>query len=281
LTLSFQIDNVRIGAGDLFLIAGPCVIESEDHALRMAEIIKGVVRSLNFPFIFKASYDKANRTSIRSFRGPGVKEGLRILKKVKDEVHVPVLTDVHQVADVAAVAEVVDVLQIPAFLCRQTDLIVAAALSGRPVNIKKGQFVSPWDMKHAVEKCSDAGNSQVFVTERGSSFGYNNLVVDMRSLAIMRKFAPVVFDATHSVQLPSSASDGDKPAVSGGQPEFIPVLSRAAVAAGVDGVFMEVHDNPKEAKSDGANALDTRNLRGLLKELQAVRKALHTAHSTP
>jgi 2-dehydro-3-deoxyphosphooctonate aldolase (KDO 8-P synthase) len=248
----------------------------------MAEIIKGVVRSLNFPFIFKASYDKANRTSIRSFRGPGLKEGLRILKKVKNEVHVPVLTDVHQVADVAAVAEVVDVLQIPAFLCRQTDLIVAAALSGRPVNIKKGQFVSPWDMKHVVEKCRDAGNGQVFVTERGSSFGYNNLVVDLRSLAIMRKFAPVVFDATHSVQLPSSGADnGDKPAVSGGQPEFIPVLSRAAVAAGLDGVFMEVHDNPKEAKSDGANALDTRNLRGLLKELQAVKKALDTAHSTP
>ena len=282
MTLSFQIDNVRVGAGDLFLIAGPCVIESEEHVLRMAEIIKGVVRSLNFPFIFKASYDKANRTSIRSYRGPGVKEGLRILKKVKDEVHVPVLTDVHQVADVAAVAEVVDVLQIPAFLCRQTDLIVAAALTGRPVNIKKGQFVSPWDMKHAVDKCRDAGNSQVFVTERGSSLGYNNLVVDMRSLAIMRKFAPVVFDATHSVQLPSSSnSDGDKPAASGGQPEFIPVLSRAAVAAGVDGVFMEVHDNPKEAKSDGANALDTRNLRGLLKELQAVKKALDAAHATP
>jgi len=271
-----------VGAGDLFLIAGPCVIESEDHALRMAEIIKGVVRSLNFPFIFKASYDKANRTSIRSYRGPGVKEGLRILKKVKDEVHIPVLTDVHQVADVAAVAEVVDVLQIPAFLCRQTDLIVAAALSGRPVNIKKGQFVSPWDMKHAVDKCRDACNGQVFVTERGSSFGYNNLVVDMRSLPIMRKFAPVVFDATHSVQLPSSSEgNGDKPAVSGGQPEFIPTLSRAAVAAGVDGVFMEVHDNPKEAKSDGANALDTRNLRGLLKELQAVKKALDAAHSTP
>jgi 2-dehydro-3-deoxyphosphooctonate aldolase (KDO 8-P synthase) len=282
LTLSFQIDNVRVGSGDLFLIAGPCVIESEEHALRMAEIIKGVVRSLNFPFIFKASYDKANRTSIRSYRGPGIKEGLRILKKVKDEVHVPVLTDVHQVADVAAVAEVVDVLQIPAFLCRQTDLIVAAALSGRPVNIKKGQFVSPWDIKHAVDKCRDAGNGQVFVTERGSSFGYNNLVVDMRSLAIMRKFAPVVFDATHSVQLPSSSeADGDKPAASGGQPEFIPVLSRAAVAAGVDGVFMEVHDNPKEAKSDGANALDTRNLRGLLKELQAVKKAVEVAHATP
>jgi 2-dehydro-3-deoxyphosphooctonate aldolase (KDO 8-P synthase) len=281
LSLSFQIDNVRVGGGDLFLIAGPCVIESEEHALRMAEIVKGVVRSLNFPFIFKASYDKANRTSIRSFRGPGLKEGLRILKKVKDEVHVPVLTDVHQAADVAAVAEVVDVLQIPAFLCRQTDLIVAAALSGRPVNIKKGQFVSPWDMKHVVEKCRDAGNAQVFLTERGSSFGYNNLVVDMRSLAIMRKFAPVVFDATHSVQLPSAQAEGDKPAVSGGQPEFIPLLSRAAVAAGVDGVFMEVHDNPKEAKSDGANALDTRNLRAVLKELQAVKKAIEISHVTP
>lgn len=282
MTLSFQIDNVRVGAGDLFLIAGPCVIESEDHALRMAEIIKGVVRSLNFPFIFKASYDKANRTSIRSFRGPGLKEGLRILKKVKDEVHIPVLTDVHQVADVAAVAEVVDVLQIPAFLCRQTDLIVAAALSGRPLNIKKGQFVSPLDMKHVVEKCRDAGNSQVFLTERGSSFGYNNLVVDMRSLPIMRKFAPVVFDATHSVQLPSSSQDdGGKPAVSGGQPEFIPVLSRAAVAAGVDGVFMEAHDNPKEAKSDGANALDTRKLRAVLKELQSIKKALELAQATP
>jgi len=282
LSSSFQIDNVRVGSGDLFLISGPCVIESEEHALRMAEIIKGVTRSLNFPFIFKASYDKANRTSIRSFRGPGMKEGLRILKKVKDEVHIPVLTDVHQVADVAAVAEVVDVLQIPAFLCRQTDLVVAAALSGRPVNIKKGQFVSPWDMKHAVEKCRDAGNAQVFVSERGSSFGYNNLVVDMRSLAIMRKFAPVVFDATHSVQLPSAShGDEDGPTTSGGQPEFIPVLSRAAVAAGVDGVFMEVHDNPKEAKSDGANALDSRNLRGVLKELQAVRQALEAAHATP
>jgi 2-dehydro-3-deoxyphosphooctonate aldolase (KDO 8-P synthase) len=281
-TSSFQIDNVRIGSGDLFLIAGPCVIESEDHALRMAEIIKGVTRALNLPFIFKASYDKANRTSIRSFRGLGMKEGLRILKKVKDEVHVPVLTDVHETADVSVVAAVVDVLQIPAFLCRQTDLVVAAALSGRPVNIKKGQFVSPWDMEHAVEKCREAGNGQVFVTERGSSFGYNNLVVDMRSLAIMRKFAPVVFDATHSVQLPSSVhGDEDRPAVSGGQPEFIPVLARAAVAAGVDGVFMEVHDNPKEAKSDGANALDSRHLRGVLKELLAVKKALETARATP
>jgi len=281
MTTHFQVGDVRIGGANLFLIAGPCVIESEDHAIRMAEIIKGVTRSLDFPFIFKASYDKANRTSIRSFRGPGLKEGLRILKKIKNELHVPVLTDVHETADVGEVAEVVDVLQIPAFLSRQTDLVVAAALSGRAVNIKKGQFMSPWDMRNAVEKCRDAGNTQVFLTERGASFGYNNLVVDMRSLAIMRKFAPVVFDATHSVQLPSSQNDGTGPATSGGQPEFIPVLSRAAVAAGVDGVFMEVHDNPKEAKSDGANALESTKLRGVLKELLAVRRALEDAHKTP
>ncbi len=280
MSVSFQLDNVRVGSGDLFLIAGPCVIESEEHALFMAEVIKGITRSLNVPFIFKASYDKANRTSMRSFRGPGLVEGLRILKKVKDEVHVPLLTDVHEVKDVPRVAEVVDVLQIPAFLCRQTDLIVAAGMTERVVNIKKGQFVSPWDMRHAVEKCRAAGNDRVFVTERGSSFGYNNLVVDMRSLAIMRKFAPVVFDATHSVQLPSASADGDH-AVSGGQPEFIPLLARAAVAAGVDGVFMEVHDNPKEAKSDGANALESTKLREVLKELMAVRKALTSAHVTP
>lgn len=279
---SFQVADIHIGSGNLFLIAGPCVIESEDHAIRMAEIIKGVTRSLNFPFIFKASYDKANRTSVRSYRGPGVTEGLRILKKVKDEVHLPVLTDVHETADVAKVAEVADVLQIPAFLCRQTDLIMAVALSERAVNIKKGQFVSPWDMKHAVEKCRTAGNDRVFVTERGSSFGYNNLVVDMRSLGIMRKFAPVVFDATHSVQLPSAShGDDDQPPVSGGQPEFIPVLARSAVAAGVDGVFLEVHDNPKEAKSDGPNALESTKLRGVLKELLAIQKAMATVHSTP
>jgi 2-dehydro-3-deoxyphosphooctonate aldolase (KDO 8-P synthase) len=277
----FQVGDVRIGSGDLFLIAGPCVIESEEHAIRMAEIIKGVARSLEFPFIFKASYDKANRTSIRSFRGPGLKEGLRILKKIKDDLQLPVLTDVHETADVGKVAEVVDVLQIPAFLSRQTDLVVAAALSGRAVNIKKGQFVAPADMRHAVEKCRQAGNSQVFLTERGASFGYNNLVVDMRSLAIMRKFAPVVFDATHSVQLPSSRASDGGPATSGGQPEFIPLLARAAVAAGVDGVFMEVHDDPKEAKSDGANALDSTKLRGVLKELLAVKKALEEAHTTP
>jgi len=281
MTTSFQVGDVQIGSGSLFLIAGPCVIESEEHAIRIAEIIKGVTRSLELPFIFKASYDKANRTSIRSFRGPGIKEGLRILKKIKDQLQLPILTDVHEVADVGKVAEVADVLQIPAFLSRQTDLVVAVALSGRAVNIKKGQFVAPWDMRHAVEKCRDAGNTQVFLTERGSSFGYNNLVVDMRSLAIMRKFAPVVFDATHSVQLPSSQSSDGGPAVSGGQPEFIPLLARAAVAAGVDGVFMEVHDNPKEAKSDGANALESTKLRGVLKELLAVKKALVDAHITP
>jgi len=281
MTTSFQVGDVHIGSGNLFLIAGPCVIESEDHAIRMAEIIKGVARSLGFPFIFKASYDKANRTSIRSFRGPGLKEGLRILKRIKNELNLPVLTDVHETADVAKVAEAVDVLQIPAFLSRQTDLVVAAALSGRVVNIKKGQFVAPWDIRHAVEKCRQAGNSQVFVTERGASFGYNNLIVDMRSLAIMRKFAPVVFDATHAVQLPSAQSDENGPAMSGGQPEFIPLLARAAVAAGVDGVFMEVHDNPKEAKSDGANSLESTKLRGVLKELLAIKNAMDVAHSTP
>jgi 2-dehydro-3-deoxyphosphooctonate aldolase (KDO 8-P synthase) len=278
---SFQVGDVRIGSGNLFLIAGPCVIESEEHAIRMAEIIKGVARALGIPFIFKASYDKANRTSIRSFRGPGIKEGLRILKKIKNDLNIPVLTDVHDTGDVGKVAEAVDILQIPAFLSRQTDLVVAAALSGRAVNIKKGQFMSPWDMRHVVEKCRDAGNTQVFLTERGSSFGYNNLVVDMRSLAIMRNYAPVVFDATHSVQLPSAQADDKGPTVSGGQPEFIPVLARAAVAAGADGVFMEVHDNPKEAKSDGANALESTHLRGLLKELLAIRKALDLVRATP
>jgi 2-dehydro-3-deoxyphosphooctonate aldolase (KDO 8-P synthase) len=281
MSVSFQVEGVRIGSGNLFLIAGPCVIESEKHAIFIAEVIKGVTRALNVPFIFKASYDKANRTSMRSFRGPGLAEGLRILKKVKDEVHIPVLTDVHDAHDVGKVAEVADVLQIPAFLCRQTDLIIAAAMSERAVNIKKGQFVSPWDMKHAVEKCRTAGNERIFLTERGSSFGYNNLVVDMRSLAIMRKFAPVVLDATHSVQLPSAShGDEDGAATSGGQPEFIPVLARAAVAAGVDGVFLEVHDNPKEAKSDGANALESTQLRGVLKELLAVHGALQSARST-
>jgi 2-dehydro-3-deoxyphosphooctonate aldolase (KDO 8-P synthase) len=272
----FQIGAIAIG-GPLFLIAGPCVIESEEHALKMADAISAVAGKLSVPYIFKASYDKANRTSLKSFRGPGLEEGLRILQRVKQQIKVPVLTDVHEAADVEAVAAAVDVVQIPAFLCRQTDLLIAAAKHARAINIKKGQFVSPWDMKHAVEKVRESGNNNVFLTERGSSFGYNNLVVDMRSLAIMRQFAPAVFDATHSVQLPSAGAKGQ--AVSGGQPEFIPLLSRAAVAAGVDGVFMEVHDNPMQAKSDGANALDLKNLENVLQELLAVRKAVQPDRS--
>jgi len=277
---SFKVGKIEIGGGELFLIAGPCVIESEAHALKMAESITGVAKAMRLPYMFKASYDKANRTSLKSFRGLGIAAGLRILKRIKDEVKIPVLTDVHEAVDVPRVAEVADVLQIPAFLCRQTDLIVAAAKSGRAVNIKKGQFVSPWDMRHAVNKARDAGGERVFLTERGSSFGYNNLVVDMRSLPIMRVFAPVVFDATHAVQLPSAAEDGKRDkenvAISGGQPEFIPVLARAAVAVGVDGIFIEVHDDPKNAKSDGANVLDLKKLRGLLQELIAVWSAVNS-----
>src|SRR5580765_7288154 len=268
----FELAGLKVGSS-LFLIAGPCVIESEAHALKMAEAISAVASKLQVPYVFKASYDKANRTSLQSFRGPGLDEGLRILEKVKKETGVPVLTDVHEAVDVPAVADAVDILQIPAFLCRQTDLLVAAAKHARAINIKKGQFVSPWDMRHAVQKVRESGNDNIFLTERGSSFGYNNLVVDMRSLAIMRQFAPVVFDATHSVQLPSAGAGGK--AVSGGQPEFIPLLSRAAVAAGVDGVFMEVHDNPAQAKSDGANALPLSGLEAVLTELLAIHGALN------
>ena len=273
LSQSFQVGDVTIGGGGLFLIAGPCVIESEEHALGMAEAISAIAQQKKLPYIFKASYDKANRTSIRSFRGPGLKEGLRILRRIRDIAKIPVLTDVHEAVDVPQVAEAVDVLQIPAFLCRQTDLLVAAGKSGCAVNVKKGQFVSPWDMRHAVDKVREAGGERVFLTERGASFGYNNLVVDMRSLAIMRKFAPVVFDATHSVQLPSAVLAMVR-RLSGGQPEYIPLLARAAVAAGVDGVFMEVHDNPAQAKSDGANALDLKLLPEVLDQLIAIHSAL-------
>jgi 2-dehydro-3-deoxyphosphooctonate aldolase (KDO 8-P synthase) len=266
--MAFSVQNITIGGPELFLIAGPCVIESEEHALLMATSIAAICRELGVPYIFKASYDKANRTSIASYRGPGISEGLRILRRVREEVKVPVLTDVHEAGQATAAGEVVDVLQIPAFLCRQTDLLVAAARTGRAVNVKKGQFVAPQDMLHAVTKIQESGNARVSLTERGASFGYHNLVVDMRSLAIMREFAPVVFDATHSVQLPSQGSQ------SGGQPEFIPLLSRAAVAAGIDGIFMEVHDNPSAAKSDGANALPLASLRATLEPLLAIRKAL-------
>ncbi len=258
-----------MGAGSLFLIAGPCVIESEAHARKMAEAIQRITSDLGVPYIFKASYDKANRTSVKSFRGPGLVEGVAILRRVAESTGLPVLTDVHEPGHCAVAAEGVDVLQIPAFLCRQTDLLVAAARTGRAVNVKKGQFVAPWDMKHAVEKVTESGNPRVFLTERGTTFGYNNLVVDMRGLAVMRKLAPVVFDGTHSVQTPSAGNG-----VSGGQPEFIPLLARAAVAAGVDGVFLEVHDNPAEAKSDGANALHLEKLRGVLETLLAIRAAV-------
>lgn len=264
----FEIGPVRVGGGKLFLIAGPCVIESEKHVRTMAEAIQKIASELKVPYIFKASYDKANRTSVKSFRGPGLVEGTAILRRLAEATGLPVLTDVHEPEHCEIAAEGADVLQIPAFLCRQTDLLVAAGRTGRAINVKKGQFMAPWDMRHAVEKIANTGNLRVFLTERGATFGYNNLVVDMRSLAIMRDLAPVVFDGTHSVQIPSGANG-----VSGGQPEFIPLLARAAVASGVDGIFLEVHDNPAEAKSDGANALDLKNLKPLLETLLAIHAA--------
>ncbi len=271
----FSLADFTVGAGRLFLIAGPCVIESEHHVRTMAEAIQRVTRDLGVPCVFKASYDKANRTSVTSFRGPGLKEGTAILGRLREATGMPVLTDVHEPEQCAAAAEAADVLQIPAFLCRQTDLLLAAGNTGRVVNVKKGQFVAPWDMQHTVEKVRTTGNEKILLTERGASFGYNNLVVDMRSLAILRRLAPVVFDGTHSVQTPSSANG-----VSGGQPEFIPLLVRAAVAAGVDGLFLEVHDNPAEAKSDGANALPLKLLRPLLEQLLAIHEA-RTRHELP
>lgn len=244
------------------------MIENEAHTRKMAEAVQRIASDLGIPVIFKASYDKANRTSVKSFRGPGLVEGARILGRIARETGLPVLTDVHEPSHCAIAADAVDVLQIPAFLCRQTDLLVAAGKTGRAVNVKKGQFVAPWDMSHTVEKVRSTGNERVLLTERGSSFGYNNLVVDFRSLAVMRGLAPVVFDGTHSVQQPSAANG-----VSGGQPEFIPLLARAAVAAGVDGVFLEVHDDPANAKSDGANALDLKLLKPLLETLLAIQRA--------
>ncbi|MBS1821371.1 MAG: 3-deoxy-8-phosphooctulonate synthase [Acidobacteria bacterium] len=275
MTNPFEIPRggIQVGHGKLFLIAGPCVIESEQHARSMADAIQRIASDLGVPYIFKASYDKANRTSIHSFRGPGLVEGTRILRSIAESTGLPVLTDVHTAEDCRAAAESVDVLQIPAFLCRQTDLLIAAAEAAKQhncaINIKKGQFVAPADMRHAVEKVRESGCPRVSLTERGASFGYNNLVVDMRSLPIMRGFAPVVFDGTHSVQTPSAANG-----VSGGQPEFIPVLTRAAVAAGVDGVFLEVHDDPQHAKSDGANALHLNRLKAVLETLLAIHETV-------
>jgi 2-dehydro-3-deoxyphosphooctonate aldolase (KDO 8-P synthase) len=264
-TREIQIGSVRLGGNSpLALIAGPCVIESEAHAMRMAESISKIASELNIPYIYKASYDKANRTSVSSYRGPGMAEGLRVLGLIRDQLKLPVLSDVHDVSQIAPAAEVCDVLQIPAFLSRQTDLLVAAGKSKRVVNLKKGQFLSPWEMANAVEKVASTGNKNIFLTERGTSFGYQNLIVDMRTFPIMRKLGyPVVFDVTHSVQLP-----GGEGKSSGGQPEFIEPLARAGVAVGVDGVFLEVHDNPSAALSDGTNALPLSRLRALLSRLK-------------
>jgi 2-dehydro-3-deoxyphosphooctonate aldolase (KDO 8-P synthase) len=259
-----------------FLIAGPCVVESEQLALDTAFRLQEITAGLGINFIYKSSFDKANRTSISSFRGPGMEEGLRILSEVKRQVAVPILTDVHEDTDIAAVAEVADVLQTPAFLCRQTNFITRVAKAGRPVNIKKGQFLSPWEMKNVVDKARAAGNDDIMVCERGASFGYNNLVSDMRSLAVMRETGcPVVFDATHSVQLP-----GGQGGTSGGQREFIPVLARAAVAVGVSGLFMETHPDPDKALSDGPNAWPLAQMEELLTTLLAIDNAVKDDAST-
>jgi 2-dehydro-3-deoxyphosphooctonate aldolase (KDO 8-P synthase) len=262
--VSFSIGDISLGTGaPLFLIAGPCVIESEVHALSMAERLAKIASGLKVALIFKASYDKANRSSVSSYRGPGLKEGLRILGRIKSATGLPILTDVHEVSHVAPAAEVADVLQIPAFLSRQTDLLVAVGKSGRVANIKKGQFLSPWDIANAAEKVAGTGNQKIILTERGSSFGYQNLVVDMRAFPIMRRLGyPLVFDVTHSVQLP-----GGEGKSSGGQPEFIEPLARAGTAMGVDGLFLEVHDNPAKALSDGSNALALEKLQPMLERI--------------
>jgi 2-dehydro-3-deoxyphosphooctonate aldolase (KDO 8-P synthase) len=262
--------SLRLGGGNpLFLIAGPCVIESEAHARSMAERVAKIAAEAGVPYIFKASYDKANRSSVKAFRGPGLSEGLRVLGKIKADLRLPILTDIHEASQAAPAAEVADILQIPAFLARQTDLLMAAAKTGRIVNIKKAQFLSPWDMGNVAEKVASSGNSNIILTERGASFGYNNLVVDMRSFPVLQKFGyPVVYDVTHSIQIPGGLGNA-----SGGQPEFIETLARAGVAAGVDGLFLETHDNPAMALSDGPNALPLAQLPQLLarvKELSSV-----------
>ena len=272
-TNSFQVGNATFGDGRLTIIAGPCVIESADHALMMARECKARAQTTGLDFVYKASFDKANRSSIESFRGLGMEAGLKVLQRVKDEVGVPVLTDVHDVSQIEPVAEVADILQIPAFLSRQTDLVLAAAKSGRAVNVKKGQFLAPADARNIVEKARTAGCDKILLTERGVSFGYNNLVVDMRSFAIMKRFqVPIVFDVTHSLQLPGGLGHA-----TGGQPEFIEPLARAGVAAGVDAVFMEVHNDPANALSDGPNALPLERMQSLLNVLRDIHQLLRTA----
>ncbi len=266
-----RVGSLTLGTGhSLFLIAGPCVIESERHALKMAERLTAAARDLRIPYIFKASFDKANRTLIDSYRGPGLERGLEILARIKREFGIPVLTDVHNAMQVGPAAEVCDVVQIPAFLSRQTDLLLEAGRSRAVVNIKKGQFLSPWEVRHAIEKVASAGNHRILITERGTTFGYNNLVVDMRGLAVMEAFGyPVILDVTHALQLPGG--EGKR---SGGQPQFIETLARAGVAAGVDGLFMEVHDRPRRALSDGANALELRVFKRLAKKFRDLGRAI-------
>lgn len=268
--------NITFGQGNpMVLIAGPCVIESEGHAHSLAQKIREIADKTKTPYVFKASFDKANRTSINSFRGPGIKEGLRILGDIKKDYKLPILTDIHEPRHAEIAAEVVDVIQIPAFLCRQTDLLFAASKTGKTLNIKKGQFLAPLDLKHVIQKITDSGNSNLLITERGTSFGYNNLVVDIRSLPILRTFGfPVIFDVTHSLQLPG-AGDG----VTAGQAEFIDPLASAGVAAGVDGIFMEVHEDPKSAKSDGQNALQLDRLEPLLKKLTLINDAVKSSEN--
>ena len=268
-----QVCSVPIGGGHpIALIAGPCVIESEKNAMETAERIKRITEDAGVPYIFKSSYDKANRSSIDSFRGPGLDKGLAVLKKVKQELSIPVLSDVHAEDEIDPASQVLDVLQIPAFLCRQTDLLARAAGTGKPVNVKKGQFMAPWDMKNVVDKLEKSGNDRILITERGSMFGYNNLVVDMRSLVVMREYGcPIVFDATHSLQLPGG--QGDK---SGGQREMIPDLTRAAVAIGCDALFMEIHPDPDKALSDGPNMLKLGHLPELLTTIKALQSAVNS-----
>ncbi len=272
MTQSVKIGGFSIGSGRPFaLIAGPCVIENHETPYEIAARLKQLTDRLDIPYIFKASYDKANRTSIHSFRGPGITEGLEVLSRIRQELGVPVLSDIHQLADVAPAGRVLDVIQIPAFLCRQTDLLVEAAKTGKPLNIKKGQFLSPWDMTNVVEKIRHAGNNQILITERGAMFGYNNLVSDFRSIPIMQKTGcPVVFDATHSVQLPGGAGSA-----SGGQREFAPLLARAAIAVGADALFIEVHPDPDQALSDGPNAIKLDDVEKLLIRLKNIQQAVN------
>ena len=275
MTKEIKAGKVKIGGDNsLILIAGPCIIETEEQTLQTAKRLREITSELRIPFIFKSSYDKANRTSIKSYRGPGIKKGLEILERIKKELDIPLLIDVHKREEISAVSKVADILQIPAFLCRQTDFVLTVAKAGKPVNVKKGQFLAPWDVKNVIEKIESVGNKNILLTERGTTFGYNNLVVDMKSLPIMRSFGyPVVFDATHSVQLP-----GGMGMITGGNREYVPYLARAAVACGVDALFLEAHPYPDKALSDGPNMMRLAEIAKLLKEVKEIDKIVKKPH---